>query len=70
MLSKRLDSRIHEVDGHLNWKNDSSANSGFTSPPYNAPSLCKKENGISPKTLENIEKASTFKLDLFTSKLL
>ena len=54
MLSKRLDSRIHEVKGHLNWKNDSSANSEFTSPTYNAP-LCRKENGNSPKARENIE---------------
>ena len=70
MLSKRLDSRIHEVKGYLNWKNDSSANSGFTSPTYNAPSLCKKENEISPKILENIENASTFKQVIFTSKFL
>ena len=70
MLSKRLDSRIQEDTGHLNCKNDSSANSGFTSPTYNAPTLCRKENGISPKTRENIENASTFKQALFTSKFL
>ena len=68
MLSKRLDSRIHEVKGHLNWKNDSSANSEFTSPTYNAP-LCRKENGNSPKARENIDNTFYFKKDLFVSAL-
>ena len=47
-----MDLRIQEDKGHLKCKNDSSANSGFTSPTYNAPSLCRNENEISPKTRE------------------
>ena len=46
-----MDLRIQEDIGHLKFKNDSSANSG-SSPPYNAPSLCRNENEISPKTEE------------------
>ena len=69
MLSKRLDSRIQEVKVHLNCKNDSSVNSEFTSPTYNAP-LCRKENGNSPKARENIGNTFDFKKDLFASKLL
>ena len=47
--------RIQEDKGHLKFKNDSSANSGFTSPSsrgHHAPSLCRNENEISPKTRE------------------
>ena len=69
MLSKNLDSRIHEGKGHLNCKNDSSANSEFTSPTYNAP-LYKKENGNFPRARENIGKTFDLKKDLFTSQLL
>ena len=69
MLSKRLDSRIHEGKGHLNGKKDSSANSEFTSPTYNAP-LYRKENGNFPKARENIGNTFDLKKDLFASKLL
>ena len=69
MLSKHLDLRIQEVKVHLNCKNDSSANSEFTSPTYNAP-LYRKENGNSPKARENIGNTFDFKKDSFASKLL
>ena len=69
MLSKRLDSQTKEVKGHLNCKNDSSANSEFTSPTYNAP-LYRKENGNFPNARENIGNTFDLKKDLFASNLL